>query len=99
MASVIAIDASDMDSLRRRLREASAEVDDCVPALPGAAAFGPAILAGAAHSFESAMRRSASSLHTQWTTLDSDVEATLADMQRVEEEIISAIERLQGAFA
>ena len=92
----IAIDIGEMNELRGRLRDAAAGVADAVPAMPGAGAFGPAVVAVAATSFEAAMRRKATRLRDRWDVLDSGVSGTFDDMNEIETTIIDVVQRLTG---
>jgi hypothetical protein len=93
---MIAIDQSEMNGLRKQLREAADGIAETVPRMPGAGAFGPAVLAEAASMFESAMRREALSLSQRWLALDSGVGGTLDDMNQAEAAIVGILEGLTG---
>jgi len=93
---MIAIDSGEMNRLRQRLREAADGIDDASPRMPGAGAFGPAILAEAAASFESAMRRETRMLQERWLALESGVEGTMGDMDEVETAVMLVVEGLTG---
>lgn len=84
MALTIAFDADDMDRLRQRLSDASAQVGSAVPSMPGAAAFGPAVLAAAASSFDAAVQRDAGELRDRWAALETGVRDTFEDLSDVE---------------
>lgn len=91
----IAMDADDMGAVRNRLRDAAERVGDAVPRLPGPAAFGPAVLAGAVVSFESELRRQAFALRDRWLDLEAGVGRTFEEMSVVEAQNIAELEGLQ----
>ena len=93
---MIAMDADDVSAIRQRLRVASEDLGEAVPQLPGAAAYGPAVLGSAVASFESALRRRAEQLGTRWSELDTGVQDTLKDMGTVEDEIVAGLGRFEG---
>jgi hypothetical protein len=93
---MIAIDQGEMDGLRKRLLEAADGIGDTVPRMPGAGAFGPAVLAEAVSTFESAMRREARMLSQRWVALDSGVGGTLDDMNQLEAAIVGVVEGMTG---
>ncbi|MEJ6489156.1 hypothetical protein PQI23_05395 [Leucobacter sp. USCH14] len=95
----IAIDAGDVEAIRKHLRVASEDLGEAVPQLPGAAAFGPQVLGSAVASFESAVRRQTEQLTERWAALDNGVRETFDDMSAVEDELVAGIGRLCGAFA
>lgn len=90
----IAIDAGDMDAVGKRLRDAAQTVGAAVPAMPAAAAFGPAVLGGAVASFESAMRREAEALKQRWAGLEAGVGAAYDDMSAFEAAMIADVGRM-----
>jgi len=90
----IAIDAGDMDAVSKRLRDAAQTVGAVVPAMPAAAAFGPAVLGGAVASFESAMRREAEALENRWAGLQTGVTAAYDDMSTFEAAMIADVGRM-----
>jgi hypothetical protein len=92
----ISIDASEIDALRRRLRDAAAEVGDAVPALPRGGAYGPAVLAAAVAAFEATVRREAHGLHDRWIALDRGVQGTLDDLGAIEARNVTEVDRLLG---
>lgn len=92
----IAIDADDMQMLRERLQEAAEKIADATPRMPGSAAFGPAVLGAAVTSFESMMRQQAEDLQKGWSTLESGVRETFDDMSKVESDIITKLQRVEG---
>ena len=94
----IAIDAGDVEAIRKHLRVASEDLGEAAPQLPGAAAFGPQVLGSAVASFESAVRRQAEQLTERWAALETGVRETLSDMSEVEHELVAAIARLGGAL-
>lgn len=95
----IAVDADDMRTLQKHLREAAAEIRGAMPTMPGGSAFGPAILAGAAASFASSVRSQAESLGETWSALDESVGATFADMAKTEAQIVSGLKSLAGGLS
>lgn len=90
----IAIDAGEMDGLSARLNDASRAVAGVVPRMPGAGAFGPAVLGAAVAAFESAMRRDASALGDRWQALEAGVKGTSGDMHEMESAIIALVGRM-----
>jgi hypothetical protein len=92
----ISIDTGEMQVLRARLREAAAQVGEAVPALPGAAAFGPAVLGAAVASFASSMQHQARELRDRWAALDDGVQGTLDDMGEIEAMNAADVDRLLG---
>lgn len=95
----IAIDAEDMGWVRSRLRDAAAKVDGAVPAMPGAAAFGPATLASAVASFEAAVRRDARALRDRWTALDEGVAETFDELDAVDSGFVAEMRQVGEALA
>ena len=95
----IAIDADDMGALSKRLSAAGSEIADASPRMPGSGAFGPAVLAGAVASFESAMRRKVAGLSDRWAKLDAGVRDSLDDFAQVESSIIAKLGRVDGPSA
>jgi hypothetical protein len=95
----IAIDSGDMDAVGKRLRDAAQTVGAVVPPMPAGAAFGPAVLAGAVASFESAMRREAEALQNRWAGLETGVKAAYDDMSTFEAAMIADVGRMAEGLA
>jgi len=91
----IAIDADDMDAVRRGLGRAAEGVGGVVPTAPSAAAFGPAVLGGAVATFDDVVRREAQQLARRWRGLDADVRAAFDDLSGVDADASTALTRLR----
>jgi hypothetical protein len=92
---VIAIDADEMDVVRRRLGDAAADVTGAVPASPGSDAFGPAVLGAAVASFQAAVSRDAEGLRDRWRQLDEGVRGVFDDLSEVEAGAIADVGQIQ----
>ncbi|WP_061963212.1 hypothetical protein [Demequina aurantiaca] len=95
----IAMDAADMDAVRKRLTDASNALVDAVPTMLGNAPYGSAELGAAASAFELALGREARSLGKQWTDLAAGVQGTVADMEAQESESVGKLDALRGRLS
>lgn len=68
-------------------------------AMPGADAFGPAVLAGAVASFDSSVRRETQRLGSRWSAQESGVQSALDAMSSFETSISSALADTSGGLA